>query len=116
MSKEDLNYVVKLVRKDGNTVDLVETKEFSVAKSVWGKSHAQWAAAVEERRPYLIEEPCDNGFITAFDPSLIQEILILPVELQEQTDNPYKRRMQKEGFGGMFPGQGGSDLQDGGYK
>ena len=115
MEKSELNYLVKLIRVDGTTVDLVETKDFSKAKEIWSESHAQWTEAVSERRPYLIEDPADNGYITAFDPSLIREILILPVELEEKSDNPYKQRMRKQGLSSMVAAQG-EGLMDGGYK
>ena len=106
-------YLVKLVRIDGNTVDLVETNDFSRAKEVWKGFYEQWAESSAERKPFVIEEPCDNGFITAFDPSLIQEIMILPLSKVPETDNPYKRRMNKEGLGPMMSG---TDLMDSGYK
>ena len=115
MEKSELNYVVKLVRVDGTTIDLVETKDFSKAKGVWLKGHTQWTDAVADRRPFLIEEPADNGYITAFDPSLIHEILILPVELEAKSDNPYKQRMRNQGLSSMVVG-GVEGLMDGGYK
>lgn len=116
MENNELNYVVKLVRTDGSSVDLVETKEFSRAKEIWQGAYAQWTEVVAERRPFVIEEPADNGYITAFDPSLIREILILPVELQPKDDNPYRNRMRSQGFSATFPGTSGGDLMDGGYK
>lgn len=114
MEKNELNYVVKLVRVDGSAIDLVETKEFNRAKEIWRKSYTQWTDSVAERKPFVIEEPCDNGFITAFDPSLIREILILPVTLEAKSDNPYKQRMRKQGLSAMMS-VAGNDLMDGGY-
>lgn len=115
MEEKELNYIVKLVRVDGTAVDLVETKEFSKAKEIWKASYTQWTDAVSERKPFIIEEPADNGFITAFDPSLIREILILPLGPAQKDDNPYKKRMRQEGFSATFPTFGG-DLMDGGYR
>lgn len=110
-----VNYVVKLLRADGQIIDLVETIEFSMAKEVWKNAYLQWTESVSERRPFIVEEPSDNGFITAFDPSLIKEITIVPVEVQKQTDNPYKRRMNQQGFTATFPTIQG-DILDGGYS
>jgi hypothetical protein len=115
MKETELNYLVKLIRVDGSSVDLVETKEFNKAKEIWQQSYLQWTDAVAERKPFVVEEPSDTGYITAFDPSLIREILILPVRLEEKSDNPYKQRMRKEGFSAMMGAQGG-DLLDGGYS
>lgn len=115
MKESQIIYLVRLYKVDSTSVDLVETTEFNKAKEVWKESYEQWTASVAERRPFVIEEPSDNGFITAFDPSLICEIAILPVGKQPKEANPYQRRMQQEGFGGTFPG-GGSDIIDGGYK
>jgi hypothetical protein len=115
MEEKELNYIVKLVRIDGTSVDLVETKEFSRAKDAWKASYMQWTEAVSERKPFVIEEPADNGYITAFDPSLIREILILPTEPIQKEDNPYKKRMRREGFSATFPTIAGGDLMDGGY-
>jgi len=112
MEKNELNYIVKLIRVDGSTVDLVETKEFNRAKEIWKESYTQWSESVAERRPFVVEEPCDTGFITAFDPSLIREILILPISLEEKSPNPYKNRMRTQGLAATM--QGG-DLMDGGY-
>lgn len=115
MRDNELNYLVKLVRIDGSSVDLVETKDFSRAKETWQSSYEQWAESVAERRPFVVEEPAETGYITAFDPSLIREILILPVELEQKSDNPYKKRMRKEGLTAMFNSVG-SELKDGGYS
>ena len=41
MEKNELNYIVKLIRVDGSTVDLVETKEFNKAKEIWKQSYTQ---------------------------------------------------------------------------
>lgn len=112
--EETLTYVVVLAKKDGTNVDLVETNDFNEAKEIWKLGHEQWTSSVAERKPFLIEEPSDNGFITAFDPSLISEIAILPKEVEQVEKNPYKRRMQTQGFSSTFPG-GGSQLMDGGY-
>jgi hypothetical protein len=110
--EENLTYLVKLLKKDGTNVDLVETEDFNEAMSIWKLGHEQWTSAVAERKPFLIEEPSDNGYITAFDPSLIIEICILP-KVQQQTEaNPYKRRMNSQGFSATFPG--GGQLLDGG--
>ena len=67
-----------------------------------------------ERQPFVVEEPCDTGYITAFDPSLIREILIVPVQLEEKSPNPYKQRMRNQGLSAMI-GVGANDLTDGGY-
>jgi len=109
-------YLVKLIRNDGSTVDLVETSEFSEAKEVWKESYSKWTTSVSERIPFIVDKPTETGFMTAFDPSLIREILILPLQNKQESDNPYYNRMNKEGLSAMLGGGISSELTDGGYR
>lgn len=116
MSGNQLIYLVKLLRNDGSAVDLVETNEFSKAKEVWEESYTKWTDSVADRKPFVVSQPTDSGFMTAFDPSLIREILILPLTRQEESDNPYTKKMNKEGLSSMLGKGISSELTDGGYR
>lgn len=114
MENKELNYLVRIIRADGVNVDLVETEVFNDAKKIWEAAYSQWQECVTERKPYVVDQPAKTSFITAFDPSIIREVVILPVSLQKHSDNPYQNRMQKSGLSAMM-GQPMGDLQDSGY-
>ena len=110
-------YLVKVLRLDEKDIDLVETEEFSVANEIWEKAYTDWTLAVSERRPFVVKEPMEGQLMTAFDPSLIKEILLIPIELSSKGNNPYHQRMNKTGLGSMLNNTivAGQNL-DGGYK
>ena len=106
---------MRIIRADGVNVDLVETEDFNDAKKTWETAYLQWQECVQERKPFVVEYPAKTSFITAFDPSVIREVVVLPVSLQKPSDNPYQNRMQKHGLGAMM-GQPAGDLLDNGYS
>lgn len=109
---KELTYLVRIVRIDERVIDLVETDDFSEAKGIWQKAHEQWTLAVSERRPFLVVEP----IVTAFDPSLIREVIVFPIQKQQKTDNPYKAKMQEKGLSAMFESSVYGNVLDQGYK
>lgn len=117
MSEQTMHYIVAIVRVDKEEpIVLSRTDNFDEAKELWIKTHQEWTSAVAERRPFILEEP----FLTAFEPSLIREVVVAPKTVTKDThDNPYKKSMQRTGLTAALQNntfQSGSDILDGGYS
>lgn len=112
MSKE--LYRVIIFRRDGNHLEGFESEDFDQAKGKWLEYQEQWVEKFKEAQPFILEEPV----VTAFDPGLILEISVLPVQEQKQSNNPYKKQMQKEGLTNTLNSMTGTNynLLDGGYN
>ena len=102
-------YQVVILRTNGDHLSILETDNFQQCFSKWEELHTQWQECVKNNCPYIIQEP----IITAFTPSMIYEISVVPVAPRDmnKTHNPYERQMYEQGFGKTFPGQG-YDLLD----
>lgn len=98
-------YSVVILRTDGQHIDMPSNPDYDKCYAEWKKLSDEWKDAAKEQRPFVLLDP----IVTAFAPALIYEIRLIPVSTQEmasQTHNPYSKRMQEEGFGRTFPGQG----------
>lgn len=105
ISKEKMVYEVIILRTDGQHIIAESSTEYEKCYSKWTILHNIWKEAAKEQQPFVIEEP----IVTAFSPSMIYEIRLIPVLPQEEevkSNNPYKRQMQEQGFGKTFPNQG----------
>lgn len=107
--KDKLVYSVVILRQDGNHIQVVESTEYNKCYDKWRSLQIEWASASKEQRPFILEDPV----VTAFTPSLVYEIKLIPVmteEMASKSNNPYQQRMNQQGFGQTFPSAGGIDL------
>ena len=110
----NLIYQVLIIRRDGTHIMAFETKDFEESKQRWRSLTDNWLKSLKEETTFELEEP----IITAFDPGLIQEVTIAPVEEQSKETNPYKANTQQNGLGTSlqnFTG-GMNGLTDSGYR
>ena len=112
MSK--LRYQVLIVRRDGAHINAFESEDFDEAKAKWRKITDQWMESLKSEIAFELEEP----IVIAFDPGLILEVSIAPVETNQKEDNPYKQSMSQNGLGNSLQTfTGGMDgLSDKGYR
>lgn len=105
-TKEQLTYSVVIYRKDNNHIIVSETVEYKQAETLWEELQQKWQTAHKEAIPYILKEP----EITAFEPGLIFEIKIEAQTMNTinnmNHDNPYVKRMMKQGFSNTFSSQG----------
>ena len=104
-SNRNMVYSVVIMRTDGQHIDLTPTADYDKCYVMWKQLSDEWKDAAKEQRPFILTDP----LVTAFAPALIYEIRLFPVSTQEMasnTHNPYNKKMQEEGFGRTFPGQG----------
>lgn len=109
MAKEKLVYSVLICRSDGNHIIVIESNNYDACYDTWKKTQQTWADASKEQKPFVLEDP----IVTAFAPSMIYEIKLVPVmteEMASKSHNPYQARMHEQGFGKTFPGGSGIDL------
>lgn len=112
MSQEKLRYEVLILRRDQAHIAVMETEDFKEADKRWAELDEQWSACVKETKPFKLRKPV----ITSFDPGLIYEITVVPVQTtQKNPDNPYQQEMQRKGLGATLRGGTGPDMLDGGY-
>jgi hypothetical protein len=105
-------YEVVLFRNDGEHIIATQTEKYDSAFECWDKLTRDWTLAIKEKIPFIMKEP----LITSFDPGLVKEILLRPLnEVPEaKYDNPYSKKMMREGLSGMIGT--GSEILDGGYR
>lgn len=115
-TEKKLIYAVILFRKDGSTIVLEESPNYDSCFSCWQKHHELWEVSAKETKPFVITSPV----VTAFEPGMISEIKLIPVNSEELSEkaqnNPYFKRMASTGLGSMLQGNigYGSDILDGG--
>ena len=110
MNTKKEKYLIAILRKDGNHVFDLETENFEEAKKQWSKLIEYWESCIKEHKPFIVT----TTQISAFDPSLIYEIVIRPsTTLESDSSNPYKKRMMNNGLNKMF---GGPDILDSGFS
>lgn len=107
-------YQVLIIRRDGSCINAFESEEFDKSKERWKELKDQWVKNLKEQTAFELEEP----IVTAFDPGLISEVTIAPVQEQHKENNPYKERMNRNGLGDSLQNfTGGIDgLKDNGYR
>lgn len=110
MAKEKLVYGVIVFRSDGQHIQAIESTDYDKCYERWKALQSEWAVAAKEQRPFVLEDPV----VTAFAPSMIYEIKLIPVMTEEMAQtaskNPYASKMATQGFSQAFPGAGGIDL------
>lgn len=116
MNTDIKGYAVCLFRRNSEEpLVLTQADKFEDAKKVWNFAHEEWKNSVTEKRPFILEQP----IVTAFDPSLVLEILVTPIRSQaRKSSNPYERATQRHGFTEVFNNPTGTvgDLTDQGYR
>ena len=105
MAKEQqMVYGVLICRSDGQHIEAIESTDYKKCYECWQSLNKEWASAAKDQRPFVLEDPV----VTAFSPSMIYEIKLIPIMSQEMaqsaTNNPYAKRMTEQGFGKTFPG------------
>jgi len=112
-------YEVVILRLDGQHIVAVRTDNYDECYEKWQKLHAEWTETSNENRPFVLMEPV----ITAFNPTLIKEITLIPVVEQTASkyNNPYQSEMVNKGLTETLnkykgAGQQGGDLLDNGYQ
>jgi len=109
MAKEKMVYGVMVCRTDGNHIPVIESSDYDKCYECWNAMQFEWTTASKEQRPFRLEDPV----VTAFSPSMIYEIKLVPVmteELASKSNNPYQARMASQGLSQTFPSAGGIDL------
>ncbi len=101
----NLVYAVLILRTDGQHLEIVSSTNYDKCFEVWKKLTEEWTTSVKEQKPFIVEDPV----ITAFSPSLIYEVKLIPVVSEDivgRSNNPYSKKMYDEGFGKTFPTHG----------
>lgn len=110
MAKEKMVYGVVVCRTDGNHIQIIESTDYDKCYECWNTMQFEWTTASKEQRPFRLEDPV----VTAFSPSMIYEIKLIPVMTEEMSQtaskNPYAQRMSQQGLSQTFPSAGGIDL------
>ena len=107
-----MEYELWILRNDENHILVDESEDFDKLHETWKELHSKWKQCSDENAPYILEDP----IVTAFNPILIREITITIKQSARKinSNNPYERRMQDQGFGGT---RGvATDLLDQGYR
>jgi hypothetical protein len=107
MAKQtEMVYQVVIFRSDQEHIRVLESASYDECYDRWKSVQQEWALAAKEQRPFVLEAPV----VTAFSPSMIFEVALLPVMTKELADkaakNPYAQQMSEKGFGRTFPGAG----------
>jgi len=105
MSNKTMVYQVVLLRTNGDHISILESDNYDKCYERWKELHTLWTACAKEVKPFVLEEPV----VTAFSPSMIYEINLIPMSQQptaSNAHNPYQKAMQEQGFSRTFPGQG----------
>lgn len=108
-----LKYGVYVLKRSEDHIAVLETDKYDDAYNLWVELKDRWAVSIKEQKPFELTAP----IVTAFDPGLVYEITVRPVPQvapELNTNNPYAKKMQQEGFGAMFNNQG--PILDAGYR
>ena len=111
-------YEVLILRIDDAHITALRSESYDECYEKWQILHKDWKKSSDENEPFVMKEP----LVTAFNPTLIKEITLVPVILQEQNkhNNPYQQEMLDKGLGETLTKyrgkQASGDLLDGGYK
>lgn len=105
-------YVVFILRKDSQHLEALVTEKFNEAKTLYETLTEEWTKAIHEKTPFSLSTPV----VTSFDPGLIYEITVRPMEepLSTDDDNPYKKNMMSKGLSATR--QFSHPVLDGGYQ
>lgn len=109
MTKDKMVYSVIIFRSDEKHIIVLESNDYNKCYEKWKFLQNAWVDSAKETKPFVLEDP----IVTAFAPSLIYEIKVIPVmaeEMANNSHNPYQQRMNQNGFMNTFPGASGMDL------
>jgi len=102
-------YGVIILRTSGDHIQAAESSDYNKCYERWKILQQEWTSASKEQRPFVLEDPV----VTAFSPSMIYEIKLIPVmteQMASNSHNPYQKNMNQNGFSSTFPGGSGIDL------
>ena len=105
-------YGVFILKRNQDHILVLESNNFEEANEVWKSLTNNWETSLKDQKPFIFNKP----IVTAFDPGLIYEITLKPVNksnVKVDSNNPYQRHMEKEGFTNTLNRYG---LYDEGYK
>lgn len=114
-------YEVQILRIDGEHIIAAQSENYDECFEKWENLHKLWRETSDENKPFVLTEPK----VTAFNPTLIKEITLVPVveQAEGKYSNPYQREMLRNGlsetlnkYRGPQAPQPQGDLLDGGYK
>ena len=117
MTASKQEYEVVIFRKDGQNLSCFKSFEYSKCKENWQEYLEKWSACAKETIPFSLVVTGPEPLVTAFEPGMISEIKILPVqEHQQPSDNPFANQMQQQGLHNTMRGYNqGPDILDNGY-
>jgi len=98
-------YELCIFTKTGKKLVVEKSTNFDEVFVKWKEVKDLWSTSIKEQKPFELTKP----IVTAFDPGLIFEITVLPVEetvTAKHSNNPYANQMQKEGLGSMLGSRG----------
>ncbi len=102
---DEIVYETWILRRDQQHIAVVVSTDFEKCYKVWEELQAQWAECAKEVKPFVLKDPV----LTAFEPGLIYEITLRPVESPVSnavnSKNPYAREMLNRGFSDVFGNQ-----------
>lgn len=109
--EQKIKYNVIVMKKAQDHIFMIETENYDEAYKVWKETKDKWTNAIKEQIPFELESP----IVTAFDPGMIYEITLVPIEAATNvnSNNPYKRNAQAKGFSNTF---GANGMLDQGYQ
>jgi hypothetical protein len=105
-------YVVLILKRTGDHVQVLETDNFDKAHSLWKELLEKWETCHKETKAFVLETP----IVTAFEPGQITEITVMPVTKQKSdSNNPYVKDMLNKGFSKTFNNFARGEMLDEGY-
>ena len=107
---EKLFYSVIILRQDGQHITAVDAiEDYESCTKIWSDLQKEWADSWKEQRPFVLLDPV----VTAFNPSLIFEIKLFAVAVEQsqvRSNNPYQKKMMQQGFSNTFPNGSSIDV------
>jgi len=95
--KSTVVYEVIMMRRDTPLV-IMQSENFDECYERWKVLHSQWAEAIKEVKPFVLEDP----ILTAFEPGMIYEIILQPIQaapsMNVNPNNPYYKNMMEHGL------------------
>ena len=104
-------YMLVILRRDGRDIVVSESQDYDKMFEEYKEIASKWASCIKDNVPFALMKPV----VSTFDPGLIYEITITPVveTPANRYDNPYAKKMRREGLGAM---QTLSENLDEGYR
>jgi len=109
------SYAVIILQATGEPLSVFEGENFVDCKAVFDKIEADLEKARKTKGAlFKLRDP----FILSCDPSMIVRISLVPrkAPIVADSENPYQKRMLKNGFAATMKNPMGSELTDEGYK